>query len=179
MRTNRPSGKKLFEEEQQFKQSWLWWLVGSILLLVIGTNIFAFIVSRQQSTPMSRLGMLIGIVGTLIPLVILYMARLDTVITDEGIYFRWRPFRKSYRVIRFPELRRMTVNERSPMRLGSHYVPGYGWVHQVGGRNGVELEMAGSRLWLGTQRLDAFLHALEKAGGNKAQIVEMKQKSSL
>lgn len=161
------------------RRSWVMLLLAAVLGMAVVVNILALRGMIRQRTPSPVWAMWIGVIAPLIPLIVLYFARLETIITDEGIFFRWRPWRRTFRVIPFSGLGRLTVRERVPMKLGGSYALGYGWVHQVYGRQGVELENGGERLWLGTQRLQAFLYAVEQAGGGKVQIVQMKQKTSL
>lgn len=179
MRVDKPAGKKLFEEEQSLRQWWLWLLLAAVFVTVVVANVVAYDEIRSKGSYLVTTGMLIGALAPLLTLFFLYITRLDTVITEKGIYFRWRPVRRSYRFISWAELERITVRERLPLKLGGSYVIGYGWIHQAYGRQGVEMELGGARLWQGTQRLRAFLGALENASGGKIQIVQMKQKASL
>ncbi|MBO9633861.1 MAG: hypothetical protein J7578_12155 [Chitinophagaceae bacterium] len=179
MRVEKPSGKKLFEEEQPMRRSWVMLLLATVLAAAIAVNVFALGGMIRQRTPSPIWALWVGVITPLIPLIVLYFARLESIITDDGIYFRWRPWRRTFKKIPFEGMSKVTVVERAPLKLGGSYALGYGWIHQVSGRRGVELENGGERLWLGTQRLQAFLYAVEQAGGGKVQIVQKKQKTSL
>lgn len=179
MRVEKPSGKKLFEEEQPMRRSWVMLLLAAVLAGAIVVNVLALGDRIHQRTPSPIWAMWVAVLSPLIPLIILYFARLETIITDDGIYFRWSPWRRSYKVIAFAGLGKLTVRERVPLKLGGSYVLGYGWIHQASGRQGVELEAGGERIWLGTQRLQAFLYTVEQGGRGKVQIVQMQQKTSL
>lgn len=170
MRVEKPSGKKLFGEEQQFRQSWIWFLLIAIMMVAVTTNIFAFREAHDLGSTSAWISMGIGVSVPIFIMIFLSVSKLDTVITDDGIYFRWWPFRKTYKEIRFDEISKLTIKERIPLKLGSNYVIGYGWVHQVRGREGVEIMTGGNRLWLGTQRLQAFLYAVEKAGESRLLV---------
>lgn len=176
MRVEKPSGKKHFEEEQLLRQSWVLLLVAGVLAIAVAANIHVLRNAIHQRTPTPQWLLWAGIATPMIPLFFLYFARLETVITDDGVYFRWRPLRKKYKVIPFSSLHKVKVTERVPTKLGGSYALGYGWIHQVRGRQGVEMENGGERLWLGTQRLQPFLYALEKASNGKIEIVEKQQK---
>ena len=179
MRVEKPTGKKLFTEGQQFRQWWLWLLIIGVFVLVVIGN-YSILVSKDRNFPKyERTVVIVAMIVPLLNLLFFYIYSLQTVITDEGIYFRWYPFRKKYRAITWNNLHKITVKDRFMRGLGAKYQLGYGWTHQVSGRRGVEIEAGGARLWLGTQRLEAFLHALEKAGVAYEGTVQMKQKTSL
>ncbi|QEC45445.1 hypothetical protein [Pseudobacter ginsenosidimutans] len=179
MRVEKPLGKKLFSEDQQFRQWWLWLIIIGVFVMVVAGN-YSILMARERNYP--KFEREIVIFATIIPLLNLlffYIYSFQTVITDEGIYYRWRPFRKKYKEIKWNNLLRVAVKDRFMKGLGAKYQLGYGWTHQVSGKKGVEIEAGGSRVWLGTQRMDALLHALEKAGIDYVPDGQMKQKTNL
>lgn len=179
MRVEKTSGKKLFTEEQKFRQWWFWLLLTGIFLLVVIGN-YNMLISQDRNHPQFERGVAIAtIIIPILNLLFFYIYSLQTVITEEGIYYRWRPFRKKYTVIRWSNLHKVTVKDRLLRGLGAKYQLGYGWTHKVNGKKGVEIESGGNRVWLGTQRLEAFLYALEKAGIAYEGSVQTKQKTSL
>lgn len=179
MRVEKPTGKKIFSENQQFRQWWIWLIIISVFVLVLVGN-YSMLVSKDRNFPKyERTVAIVAMIVPLLNLLFFYIYSLQTVITDEGIYFRWYPFRKKYKAITWDRVHKIIVKDRFMKSLGAKYRLGYGWAHQVGGRKGVEIEADGTRLWLGTQRLQAFLRALEEAGHGKVQIVQMKQKTNL
>ncbi|MGN6418788.1 MAG: hypothetical protein ACTHMC_14935 [Pseudobacter sp.] len=164
MRVEKPAGKILFKEEQQFRQWWFWLIIIGVFVLILAGIFVGLNAGERRNPKHERLMFVLSLLVPLGNLLVFYMLRLDTVITDEGIYYRWAPFRKAYKEIRWNALHKIRVKEERYKGLGSKYQLGYGYTHKVAGPYGVEMEITGTRVWLGTQRLDAFLYALEKAG---------------
>lgn len=170
MRVEKPAGKILFKEEQQFRQWWIWLIIIGLFVLILAGTFVGLNNGERRNPKYERLIFILSLLAPLVNLLVFYILRLETVITDEGVYYRWAPFRKTWKAIRWSELHRIRVKERRYKGLGDNYQLGYGYTHQVAGPYGVEMEITGTRVWLGTQRLDAFLYALEKAG---VPIVQM------
>lgn len=164
MRVEKPAGKKLFSEEQQIRQWWFWSiLIGVCLLALVGTLLSKGQMHVQKSRMSEWVSLLIGLGIPMVNVICFYIARFETVITDEGVYIRWWPFRKKYKEFRWSDIRQTSWSEKGMLSLGAKYHIGYGWRYQVSGRKGVELEMGSSKVWIGTTKLDRFLDAIKTA----------------
>jgi hypothetical protein len=90
-----------FEEEQQFRQRWVYFvyvLLFALLGLFIYADIEQIIFGKPfGDKPASNFVLLLVTLFILTLLVLLYQTKLETLITDEGVCFRWRPFQKAYR----------------------------------------------------------------------------------
>src|SRR5688572_22755561 len=90
-----------FEEQQQFRQGSMYFIY-VLLFLVFGLFIYADIeqiIFRRQfgDKPASNFVLLLVTFFILTMLVLLYQTKLETLITDESVGFRWKPFQMTYR----------------------------------------------------------------------------------
>src|SRR5688572_19308202 len=84
--------KILFTERQRFKQWWLW----ALLLIAACMPVFGFIKELQSPQPFSDLednmGIFISLIILSAVLILFFLLRLETKITDAGISVRYFPF---------------------------------------------------------------------------------------
>lgn len=163
MKVIKPLGKILFREEQQFRQIWLW----AIIILSTVPALIITSVTLPQDKKMSVGGMIAVIsivaVAALFNLAMLYFTKLETIISDAGVYYRWRPFRKKYTALDWKEITALTVKKYPYLKYGYHRRPGYGKVNNVNGNMGVLFELTdGKRVYIGTQKLNSLQYTLEQ-----------------
>ncbi|NML23291.1 hypothetical protein HHL16_20600 [Pseudoflavitalea sp. G-6-1-2] len=163
MRVDKPRGKKLFSEEQQFRQWWLWLLFGGTLLSVIIGNIISPPSPHMMKTGEGIAAILVGTGIPMLLMLFLYITRFETTVTDEGVYFRWWPFQKKFTEIKWDEVIEASAREKLITGLGVKYQIGFGWNHQVSGQKGVELTLRNRKLWIGTCKPERFVEAIREA----------------
>lgn len=141
----------LFRERQQFRQPWVWALLGGVALfmLVLGPLAWGGLV-------------VVGVVA-----VLLYSLRLETEVRPDGIHFRMRPLHRSFRRIAWADIERCESKEYSPLRefggWGIRWAPGK-VAYNVSGNQGVWIERTDERaVLIGSQRPAEFLRAIEDA----------------
>jgi hypothetical protein len=137
----------MYKEIQQFRQPWLW-----VLLLVV----FSLSVWKPVG---------LGIMAVFLPL--FWFTRLETVIDQEGISYRWFPFQRKPRVIKWTQVEQITVRNYSPLGEFGGWGLRYSWTstaHTVSGNWGIDIKIKGKSrsLLLGTQHPDEVLQLLEK-----------------
>jgi hypothetical protein len=146
----------IFVEEQQFRQRWMYFIY-VLLFALLGLFIYAGITqiifgSPFGDKPAPNFVLLLVTLFIFTLLVLLYQAKLQTLITNEGVCFRWRPFQKAYRKFAWSEINKVEI-----IRYG---FVGYGWrltqygtVYNVGGDMGLQLHLkSGKKVVLGTQK---------------------------
>lgn len=161
----------LFSEQQRFRQPWLW-------ILLAGLNTFTAYALVQQlyfhqpvgTNPMSDAGFLpvcLLILG--LDALFIFM-RLDVQIQTDGVYYRFFPLQRNYRMISRGRISRAWVREYSPlkeyggwgMRLG---IFGKGQAFNVRGNKGLQLVYDNDVMFLlGTQKPEALKEALDTLG---------------
>jgi hypothetical protein len=154
-------GKKLFAEEQRFRQTWLWTLgliTCLIPMIIVVVIMFSFKIAKPHAMAIAFLEVS-GI--SIINLLLFYLVRFETIITDEAVFYRWWPFFIKYSVVKRADIKEVTIKKYPYFNMGYHKRKGFGKVNVVNGDKGVQLVlMNGQLIYLGTQRLPALEQAL-------------------
>lgn len=172
MKVQKPTGKILFREEQQFRQVWLWAILISSALIPLGI-VVALLLQDKQTDMWEKL-LAIGIVLSTFSIIVIafYFVRLETVVTDEGVFYRWWPLLKKYRMLPWQDIASVIVREYPYFNYGYHLTRAYGKVHNTGGNKGVQFVLQhGKKVYIGTQKLQVLQYALEQI---RPVIVESK-----
>jgi len=161
--------KIYFKEEQRFNQWWIWLLLISLSgfwIWQLVQQVFMGIPVGNNPAP-DLVVILIGLFPVMGILLFRFMI-LDTKIDDTGIYYRFSPFQKKYKVIKPEDLARYEVKQYKPVReyggWGIRYGNGKnGTAYNVKGNMGVLFEFkSGRRFMLGTQNPESIRSALNK-----------------
>lgn len=140
----------IYREVQQFRQWWLWALLGGMALLML---VFG---------PVSWPGLVIVSVVALF----LYSLRLETEVRTDGIYLKMWPLHRSFRRIAWAEMDRYEQRTYRPLRefggWGIRWAPGR-LAYNVSGNRGVWIERPNERsILVGSQRVEEFVTAIDK-----------------
>jgi hypothetical protein len=166
--------KFLFQEEQRFRQPFLWVIIGVSSLLTIG--IFAYGMYQQliQGKPWGDRPMpdpVLLLFGSFMILfgiglfVFFCITKLTTEVRGGGLFIRYFPFHLSFRKIPLEKVKKCEARKYKPIReyggwgirFGSH-----GKVYNVKGNRGVQFEfLSGRRLLIGSQKPDEFVQAID------------------
>ena len=157
------SDAALFEEEQRFRQGWLWGLVLGASALILVAPLLLLV--RAPRLEPSTVGLLAAALAVLLLVVGLWLARLRVRVTPAELQVRFVPFFVD-RHIALPEIMGYTVLRYNPLLAGyGIHFSTYGLVYNVSGREGVQLRLRnGKRVLVGTQRAQEFCAALAQAG---------------
>jgi hypothetical protein len=157
-----------FQENQRFRQPWLFAiLLGSDLLMIY--LILSFSVFATEDMDIAAV-IILGI--TLVIMILLSIAflttQLITEIRNDGIFFKFKPFQRKYKEIRFDELESVEVKKYKPvMEYG-------GWGIRVGGKKrGKAYNVSGNigiyfvfkdgrKFLLGTQKPESVKKVLQR-----------------
>jgi heme/copper-type cytochrome/quinol oxidase subunit 4 len=151
----------LFREEQRFRQGWVWFTFLLSIIVTIAAIVVAVSVKQESKADMVIVFVVVIPVQLLVAS-LLYYTKLQTQITTKGIRFRWAPLTK-FKQIRWEELKKVEVLKGPPLQYGFHLTIRYGRVHKVTDGKGMQLYLKnGRKIFLGTQRLNAFREAVEK-----------------
>jgi hypothetical protein len=159
--------KVYFKEVQHFNQWWIW----VIIAFCWGFWIWQFV---QQiimgipfgDNPMSNLGVILtGIFPVAISL-LFRLLTLETLVDDEGVKCRFKPFQKKFKVFRPEEIESFEVRKYSPIKDFGGWGIRYGRngkAFNVSGNQGLFLELKGRKnFMIGTQVPDSLRHAVGK-----------------
>ncbi len=151
--------KILFEEEQQFRQWWLWALMAVVLLFILS----AVFNLRETERPPG----IIGLITILFVVLLFWFEKLKTRITTKGIYYSFTLLPFTSRFKEWGEIERAYVRNYNAMwEYGGWGLRWWlsGWAYNVSGNMGLQLELKdGRKLLIGTQKpeeLQAVINSL-------------------
>jgi hypothetical protein len=158
-----------YKEEQKFTQIWIWML----LLALSGLWIWQLV---QQvfmgipfgNNPASDLGIILTGFFPLLTIILFRWLTLETIVNEEGVQYRFRPFQRKPKVIKTEDILHFEVKKYSPLKDYGGWGIRYGSskngrAYNVSGNQGVLFELKhGKRFLLGTQKPSEIRSALEK-----------------
>jgi hypothetical protein len=154
----------LYEEQQQFRQSWLWTLVivtnaAALIGVVIALESTTWQVSCAEFLPILLMVVIIIAVWLL-----LWTARLETRVTAEGLRFRFRPFHRREHEIRWGDVEKMSLRTYRPIIEYGGWGIRYGLrgrAYNVSGNIGLQIVLKdGKKVLFGTQESDRLAMVL-------------------
>jgi hypothetical protein len=156
-----PSGGVLFEERQKFPQ-WLTILMAGIILLTIAiVLIVGYTVPGKDRNEM-WLALAIAIPVEVLTIILFRNVRLEKIVTSNGLYYRWKPWQKRFRVIEKESIKACEVRQGPPFNYGLGWFPGYGRFHNASRGEGLQLYLVnGDRIYFSTFDTVFFKRALE------------------
>ncbi len=163
----------VYEEEQRFRQPWLWLLIGGtfggVFVLLAWMAYQQLVLGHPMGNhPMSDRGlvMLIGGIGALDLgiLGMLWAACLRVVVDAQAVRVRFRPFHRKERVFPLAEIAQAeAITYRPIAEYGGWGIRRgrAGWAYNVSGNRGVRLTFHdGKRLLIGSARADELARAI-------------------
>jgi hypothetical protein len=151
----------LFEEQQRFKQWWLW------IILIAINGLFIVALYKQiildepfGNNPLSNGGLLLVFGLTLLICLLFISFKLTTKITKEGIYVQFFPIHFKPQFYSFVTIQKInTRNYSALMEYGGWGIRqgffGKGKALTTGGNEGLQLEFKnGKKLLIGTRKTD-------------------------
>lgn len=172
MRVKKPSGQILFREVQQFRQAWLWVLLIVSSMFCILPSVMLVLTALAQKTPAPVWLIPVVVSLPLINMVCFYCTRLETIITTEGIYYRWAPWFGKYRMLAKTQIRSVEVVGYPYFKFGYHKRKGYGYVHNTGGNKGFRVTMIDDKMfYFGTQKINTITNLFDKDYAGQGQRI--------
>lgn len=163
-----PGQDILFEEEQSFRQPWVWALMAAtVLLLVVVSGI---VLSGASVKPGSNrlpavIGLASGGVVVIAVALLMYFMKLSVRMDGKVLHIRFVPLVK--RDIPLEEIARWEARTYRPLVEYGGWGVRYGLrgvAYNVSGNRGVQLELAnGKRLLIGSQRAEELAAAISLA----------------
>ena len=164
------SGSVLFEEKQKFP-NWLTILMGGIILFIIAIVLIAGYTAPEKDRSDMWIGLAIAIPIEILVIVLFQNMNLEKIVTSNGLYYRWRPWQKKFRVIEKENIKSFELRNSPPLNYGIHWFPGYGWVHNASAGEGLQLYLFnGKRIFFSSFDTSLFRRALENATFCKFKI---------
>lgn len=161
-------GKVYFQEEQKFRQPWIWVIVSISALVWLYAVLSSYYFDKQEGNTNSDL--IVLIIG-IVPVIIIYLffkVKLTTIVDNSGIHYRFAPFQTKSRIISPGDIDNYTIRKYKPLveyggwgiRIGRGR---RGTAYNVSGNIGMQFEFNnGKKFLLGTQEPKTFKRAVDK-----------------
>jgi len=149
-----------FKEEQRFNQPWMWVLIISVDILILGIVLN----SKEQEMLMA---VVLGILPVFLINWLILSVRLQVEIKDQTIYYRLTPFQVNWRKIRKHEIDHYEVIKYNPIKDYG------GWGYRINfnrekalnirGNRGLKIKYSnGKSLLLGTQQPEKMAATMQE-----------------
>lgn len=165
------SGKVLFEETQKYPK-WVSWLVRSGMLITILGLLIALLAEKDKTEVLIALGLVVPIAA----LAIYFNSniQLEKIVTSNGLYYRWKPWHKRFRVIEKEVISSVDKRKFPFLNYGFGWFPTYGWHHNAG-REGVQLYLKnGNKFFFSANNAELFEKTLQSLISNpKVRLREL------
>lgn len=157
-----------FKEEQRFRQLWIW-----ILVLLASTlpwiGLVIQVIFRQKlgnnPAPDWLLILIWLVFGIGFPL-FFYTLRLITEVRKDGIYLKFFPFHRKFKIYLYNQIKSYEVRKYKPIREYGGWGIRYGFggmAYNVYGNKGIQLILkSNKKILIGTQKPDEFYRAISQ-----------------
>jgi len=157
-----------FNEEQQFRQGWMYivyLILIAILALLFYADVRQIIFARPfGDKPASNVALLLVTFFILLMLVFFYLLKLETLITDEAVFFRWRPFQVKYKSFPWSQIEKAEIVNYGFVGYGWRWTS-FGIVNNVSGQTGLRVQLkSGKKIVFGTQKPGELGECLRQMG---------------
>lgn len=161
-----PVDELFFEEEQAFRQTWLWGLmVGVLVLLVVILGLVLFQAAGQEGVVPAVAGLVVGIVVEVGAALLIYTMKLTVRVDAAGLHVRFWPLVK--RDIPLDTIARCEARTYHPILEYGGWGVRCSWkgmAYNVSGNRGAQLEFTnGKRLLIGSRRPEELAAAVGQA----------------
>lgn len=161
LKADETSGSILFEEKQKFP-GWLNLLMAGIILLTVAIVLIAGLTGPAEKRSDMWVGLIVAIPIEILVILLFQNVQLEKTVTTNGLYFRWKPWQRKFRMIERESIQGLKVRNSPPLNYGIHWFPGYGWVHNASAGEGMQLYlMNGKRIFFSTSDISFFKRALD------------------
>lgn len=167
------TSQTLFEEHQQFRQPWLWGLMGGILVMLLAIlGLIIFQAPDDEGRITATVGVGIGIVIEIAVMMLMYVLKLSVRLDAESLHIRFFPL--VTRTIRLDQIAHWEARTYRPILEYGGWGIRCGWkgmAYNVSGNQGVQLELVnGKRILIGLQRAEELAMAIGEAKGHVEQL---------
>jgi len=161
LKTDETSGSVLFEEKQKFP-GWIKILTVGLILLTIAIVLIAGLTGPVQQRGDMWIALAIVVPVEILVIALFRNVTLEKIVTSNGIYFRWKPWQRKFRVIEKESIKSFEVRNSPPLHYGIGWLPGYGWIHNASLGEGMQLYLVnGKRMFFSSSDPSFFRRAIE------------------
>lgn len=161
-------GKIIFEEEQSFVGTWMWYLILGVSLLSVGGSTAGYFMIEEKE---GVIGLIIASMVTIGIVGVLYTSKLSIIVDRNTFYYRFPPFVSSERSIKREDVKELYIRTYRPI---SEYG---GWGYRYRFRSGRALCIVGNigvqivtnndkKILIGTQKPELLERAITQLKEN-------------
>ncbi|MDR0206395.1 MAG: hypothetical protein LBI45_03955 [Bacteroidales bacterium] len=166
----------LFSEQQKFRQIWVWIMLLTLLCIPAYTLWGTIRQLRNDipfgNNPTSNIGVIIVfiiiLISVLLPFILVLTMKLETIISKEGINFRFFPFHLNFRNYKWEKISKAFVRNYSPLGEFGGWGIKYSYrtgirLFNISGNQGLQIELKnGKKILIGTQKMNELEVVLKK-----------------
>ncbi len=162
-------GKVIFQEEQGFVGTWMWYLLIGMSIFGLVPIVVIILTQKDTNEAMFSLVIFTVVIGGVIAL--FSLSKLYVTIDQASIYYRFPPFVNREKQLTKTDVKSAEVRTYSAMweygGYGYKYSLRHGRALNVNGDKGLQLELTtGKMLLIGTQKADELSKALAQLRSN-------------
>ncbi len=157
-------------EKQKFNNAMLFAILIAVEAIFVYAAMEQLLANKPWGLKLSNSWMTV-ILTLLIPTTVLigfYLARFETIINEDGIFYRWAPFRKAYKMILWDAVKEISIIDLKSAGFWWRFSSKYGEVQYLGGGFGIQIKMkSGRRRLIGTRKAEELNRTLIRIAGTK------------
>lgn len=158
LKADEPSGIVLFEEQQRLPR-WIRLLVLFSMIAAVAGLLAGLFTEKNKGNMAIAL-------ATVLPVIFLVIylhsnSLLEKTVTSNGLYYRWKPWHRKFRIIEKQDIASVVVRKPPFMNYGFGWYPGYGRYHNSSRGEGLQLTLQNrNRIYFSTNDIGSFKKAI-------------------
>jgi hypothetical protein len=162
-------GNVIFRERQNIGSFMRWFIFAdSVFVFAFFLFMLKFVVKEPDSMPGFALAIMF--IMPIVVALLFFLARLETEVRFDGLYFRFFPLNIKYQKIEFADISQCELREFSPIRdyggWGIRYSLRHGKAYIIAGKKGLSLTLKnGKKILISSKRPEELLKAVKTLTG--------------
>ena len=158
MKADEPSGTVLFEEQQR-PPRWIGLILLISMIATVAGLLIGFFIEKDKPEMLLALALVVPVM--LLVIYLHFNLQLEKTVTSNGLYYRWKPWHRKFRVIEKQDIASVMVRKLPIMNFGFGRYPGYGRYHNSSRGEGLQLMLKNSsRIYFSTYDIASFKKAM-------------------
>jgi len=159
-------------EKQKFRNIYMLFVLFSIevtCIYILAIDVLKhkpFIISSFPNWPLA-----IFTLALPTPLLLIFtFTRLETIFNEDGIFYRWMPYKKRYQMIQWDAIRQVSMISLEKEGFSLRFSKKYDKIHHADSKAGIVIVMrSGKKHLIGTSKPEALNRVLVRIIGSKYQ----------
>ena len=153
----------LFRESQQIRQGWIWLVMILGYAFAIAMILTQVPITDAESARAKSIGVVTILFTGFIAFGLMYFLRLDTAVDEQGLYVRFAPFERRFRIYHWGEIQHAGVRKFPIHHVGKLGKLSKSKSYSMGTRMGLQLYMKnGARIFVSSQKIHRLRDAVSR-----------------